>query len=306
MAREGHRRRARADHAPDPAGHGLRRARGPARDHRALHLDPVPHRLRAVRAVADPGARPRLVARPDDRGDDPAADRRRTAIRSARSRSPRCSRCIAGAIDHPWQRSSRLGFVADLLSKPTQIGYMNGLALTILVGQLPKLFGFSDRRRRLHRRRARFVRGVADGKTVGAALAVGVVCARHDPRPADGRSPGARRPRRGRGCRSLAVSVFAPHGPRRQRGREPAVRLPAADDPRRSASATCRRSPSAPSGSRSSSLAGHDLDRLGLRRPDRRRGRRQPRDDRHRRGKRRRGPVPGLPGQHERIANRRR
>src|SRR3954471_1901806 len=37
----------------------------------------------------------------------------------------------------------RLGFVADLLSKPTMIGYMNGLALTILVGQLPKLFGFS-------------------------------------------------------------------------------------------------------------------------------------------------------------------
>ena len=37
----------------------------------------------------------------------------------------------------------RLGFVADLLSRPTQIGYMNGLALTILVGQLPKLFGFS-------------------------------------------------------------------------------------------------------------------------------------------------------------------
>ena len=38
----------------------------------------------------------------------------------------------------------KLGFVADLLSKPTQIGYMNGLALTILIGQLPKLFGFSD------------------------------------------------------------------------------------------------------------------------------------------------------------------
>ena len=35
----------------------------------------------------------------------------------------------------------RLGFVADLLSRPTQIGYMNGLSLTILVGQLPKLFG---------------------------------------------------------------------------------------------------------------------------------------------------------------------
>src|SRR5947199_894202 len=38
---------------------------------------------------------------------------------------------------------AKLGFIADLLSKPTQIGYMNGLALTILVGQLPKLFGFS-------------------------------------------------------------------------------------------------------------------------------------------------------------------
>ena len=38
---------------------------------------------------------------------------------------------------------AKLGFVADLLSKPTQIGYMNGLALTILIGQLPKLFGFS-------------------------------------------------------------------------------------------------------------------------------------------------------------------
>src|SRR4051812_27205995 len=38
---------------------------------------------------------------------------------------------------------AKLGFLADLLSKPTQIGYMNGLALTILIGQLPKLFGFS-------------------------------------------------------------------------------------------------------------------------------------------------------------------
>ena len=47
---------------------------------------------------------------------------------------------------------ARLGFVADLLSKPTQIGYMNGLALTILVGQLPKLFGFSDGRQRTARR----------------------------------------------------------------------------------------------------------------------------------------------------------
>ncbi|HET9723686.1 MAG TPA: sulfate permease [Actinomycetota bacterium] len=37
----------------------------------------------------------------------------------------------------------RLGFVADLLSKEVQVGYMNGLAITIVAGQLPKLFGFS-------------------------------------------------------------------------------------------------------------------------------------------------------------------
>jgi high affinity sulfate transporter 1 len=37
----------------------------------------------------------------------------------------------------------KLGFVADLLSSEVQIGYMNGLAITIIVGQLPKLFGFS-------------------------------------------------------------------------------------------------------------------------------------------------------------------
>ena len=36
-----------------------------------------------------------------------------------------------------------LGFVADLLSSEVQVGYMNGLALIIIVGQLPKLFGFS-------------------------------------------------------------------------------------------------------------------------------------------------------------------
>ncbi len=37
----------------------------------------------------------------------------------------------------------KLGFIADLLSKEVQVGYMNGLAITIFVGQLPKLFGFS-------------------------------------------------------------------------------------------------------------------------------------------------------------------
>ena len=67
-----------------------------------------------------------------------------------------------------------LGFVADLLSKPTQIGYMNGLALTILVGQLPKLFGFSTDAEGLIGEAAAFVRGVASGEAVAAAAAIGL------------------------------------------------------------------------------------------------------------------------------------
>ena len=70
----------------------------------------------------------------------------------------------------------RLGFVADLLSRPTQIGYVNGLALTILVSQLPKLFGFSVDGSGLIDEAVAFVRAVQDGETVAAALAVGVAC----------------------------------------------------------------------------------------------------------------------------------
>jgi len=39
--------------------------------------------------------------------------------------------------------TARLGFVTELLSKPIRYGYMNGIALTVLISQVPKLFGFS-------------------------------------------------------------------------------------------------------------------------------------------------------------------
>ena len=68
----------------------------------------------------------------------------------------------------------KLGFVADLLSKPTQIGYMNGLALTILIGQLPKLFGFSTDANGLVNEARAFVNGLTSGETVGAAVAIGL------------------------------------------------------------------------------------------------------------------------------------
>ncbi len=70
---------------------------------------------------------------------------------------------------------AKLGFIADLLSKPTQIGYMNGLALTILIGQLPKLFGFSVNANGLLDETHAFIHGLASGKTVGAAVAIGLV-----------------------------------------------------------------------------------------------------------------------------------
>ena len=52
---------------------------------------------------------------------------------------------------------------------------MNGLALTILVGQLPKLFGFSVDADGLIPEAVGFVEGLADGETVAAALAVGLL-----------------------------------------------------------------------------------------------------------------------------------
>ncbi|WCI09726.1 sulfate permease [Arthrobacter sp. OVS8] len=69
---------------------------------------------------------------------------------------------------------AKLGFIADLISKPTMIGYMNGLAITILVGQLPKLFGFSVSAEGFIGDLVGFVQGVAGGETVVAAAAVGI------------------------------------------------------------------------------------------------------------------------------------
>ena len=54
------------------------------------------------------------------------------------------------------------------------IGYMNGLALTILIGQLPKLFGFSVDANGLIGEAVGFVKGLANGEAVPAAAAVGI------------------------------------------------------------------------------------------------------------------------------------
>ncbi len=68
----------------------------------------------------------------------------------------------------------RLGFVADLLSKPTILGYMNGLALTIIVGQLPKLMGFSVDADGFIGELGGFVSGLSSGEVVPAAALIGI------------------------------------------------------------------------------------------------------------------------------------
>ena len=69
----------------------------------------------------------------------------------------------------------RLGYVADLLSKPTIVGYMSGLALTILVGQLPKLLGFSVDADSFLGEVVGAVKGIVGGEVVLPAAAIGVL-----------------------------------------------------------------------------------------------------------------------------------
>jgi high affinity sulfate transporter 1 len=71
--------------------------------------------------------------------------------------------------------AAKLGFIADLISKPTIVGYLNGLAVTIFVSQLPKLFGFSVEGDGFIPELKGFVHGLAHGEAVGAAVLVGAV-----------------------------------------------------------------------------------------------------------------------------------
>jgi high affinity sulfate transporter 1 len=77
--------------------------------------------------------------------------------------------CVLAAL-------ARFGFITDVLSKPVRYGYMNGIALTVLLSQLPKLFGFSIDAEGVIPEAAALVRGVVDDQTNTAALIIGVAC----------------------------------------------------------------------------------------------------------------------------------
>jgi high affinity sulfate transporter 1 len=68
---------------------------------------------------------------------------------------------------------ARLGFVTELLSKPIRYGYMNGIALTVLISQLPKLFGFSIESEGPLRSLWRIADAILEGKTKWVTFAIG-------------------------------------------------------------------------------------------------------------------------------------
>jgi high affinity sulfate transporter 1 len=75
--------------------------------------------------------------------------------------------CIAAGL-------ARLGFITELLSKPIRYGYMNGIALTVILSQTPKLFGFSVSGQGPLRQAWAIVEKVVAGAANSVALAVGV------------------------------------------------------------------------------------------------------------------------------------
>jgi high affinity sulfate transporter 1 len=67
---------------------------------------------------------------------------------------------------------ARFGFLAELLSAPVRYGYLNGIALTIVVSQLPRAFGFSVTAETLVGTVGDFVHGLGDGRTNGWAVGI--------------------------------------------------------------------------------------------------------------------------------------
>ena len=71
---------------------------------------------------------------------------------------------------------ARFGFVTDLLSKPIRLGYLNGIALTVIVSQLPKILGFPSSGDGLIEQVLSLVDGVAAGMTNPVSFLIGLSC----------------------------------------------------------------------------------------------------------------------------------
>lgn len=68
----------------------------------------------------------------------------------------------------------RLGFVTDLLSKPIRVGYLNAIALIVIISQIPKLLGFSIDAEGMWQEVVEITRAIAGGEVQPLAVAFGV------------------------------------------------------------------------------------------------------------------------------------
>jgi len=68
---------------------------------------------------------------------------------------------------------ARLGFITELLSKPIRYGYMNGIALVVIISQLPKVFGFRIESTGPLRDLWAVAKAVIDGKANWTAFMIG-------------------------------------------------------------------------------------------------------------------------------------
>lgn len=75
--------------------------------------------------------------------------------------------CVVGGL-------VRLGFLTELLSKPIRYGYLNGIAITVLISQLPKLFQIEVDGTEPLREVASIGRAIAAGEANAAATALGL------------------------------------------------------------------------------------------------------------------------------------
>ncbi len=72
--------------------------------------------------------------------------------------------------------AAKLGTVAELLSKPVRIGYLNGIGIVVLVSQLPKLLGFKAEGDSTLAEIRNFFGSLFEGSTNLAALTIGLSC----------------------------------------------------------------------------------------------------------------------------------
>ena len=77
----------------------------------------------------------------------------------------------------------RVGFLADLLSRPVLVGYMAGVAVTMIVSQLPNLTGIDSSERDTVPRALDVLRHLDDLEVAPLLVGAGVVAEAYDEGP---------------------------------------------------------------------------------------------------------------------------